>query len=641
MSPPPQDPAQEKRVLLAVALSIGVLWFFQTFVFEPPPPLPVSDETGVLGAEAGQPGLPAEAAGEGVGTAAPALPVGDDGSASAEKTEGQQASLPALPPIEPQTLRRNWGVPEGGRAFDEGVKSRWSNFGGSPVGFRIGAYQEPYDVDWLPTWLLKGVTSGLSFGDFDIGWPEAPETGAVELVRGDETEVLLPVGVDATGIEGDGGYYRVSEGPGRLTFVTRRGGFEVTKSFEIPEVGYVLGYEVTFRNVTSQPLTLQPSYGVADYMVEGADRFGPQPETWAEIGEDVENYVSTKLDKKPREFEGEVSWFGVGDRYFMVGLEPESREQGSLVMTKVAGEDRYATVFSAPHQSLAPNQSHTQQFKLFAGPKALDLLEDSGLRMATAVNFGMFGIVALPILSFLQFLFGLIGNWGLSIIALTVVIKAALFPLSQKAYRSMEGMKKLQPEINTLKEKHGDDKEAMNREMMELWKEHGVNPMGGCLPMVIQMPIWFALYRVLWNSVELYQTPFLYFCDLSLRDPIGIFPLLLGVTMWLQQKMAPTASADPTQQKIMQMMPLIFAFMMFALPAGLVVYILVNTVLSIIQQWLIRRGADQSGDGPEQASKTSPPGKGGGGKKATGGGHPARGSKGGAAARSASERKRK
>lgn len=634
MSPPPQDPAQEKRVMAAVALSIAVLWFFQTFVFEPPPPLtqptqpPAGEHAAETSADTEAPAPEAALAGA----------LGDDSSPRTGEGVAEPAPQETLPPIEPQTLRRAWGVSDGG-SFDRGVKSRWSNFGGSPVGFKIGAYQEPYDVDWLPTWLLKGVVSGLSFGEFDIGWPEPPDTGAVELVRGDESELLLPVGVDSDGVEGDGGYYRVTEEPGRLTFVTRRSGFEVTKRFTLPESGYVITYEVTFRNVTSQPRPLLPSYGVADQMVAGKDRFGPQPETWAEVGEDVENYVSSKLDKKPREYRGAVSWFGVGDRYFMVGLEPDQRQEGSLVMTKVGGADRYASVFTATEKMLAPNESHSQNFKLFAGPKVLDLLEDSGLRMASAVNFGMFGIVALPILAFLKFLFGLIGNWGLSIIALTVVIKAVLFPLSQKSYRSMEGMKKLQPEINALKEKHGDDKEAMNREMMELWKEHGVNPMGGCLPMVIQMPIWFALYRVLWNSVELYQTPFLYFCDLSLRDPIGVFPLLLGVTMWLQQKMAPTASADPTQQKIMQMMPLIFAFMMFALPAGLVVYILVNTVLSIVQQWLIRRGTVQAEGDSAQASKAPPPGKGGGGKKATGGGQKARGPKGGAAARSASERK--
>ena len=145
---------------------------------------------------------------------------------------------------------------------------------------------------------------------------------------------------------------------------------------------------------------------------------------------------------------------------------------------------------------------------------------------------------------------------------------------------------------------------------MALWKEHGVNPLGGCLPMLLQMPIWFALYRVLWNSVEMYQTSFLYFADLSLRDPLGVFPLVLGVTMWLQQKMTPTASADPMQQKIMRLMPVFFSVIMFTLPAGLVVYILVNNVLSIGQQWLIHRSNDDdkpakegSSEGAAKASK--------------------------------------
>jgi len=253
--------------------------------------------------------------------------------------------------------------------------------------------------------------------------------------------------------------------------------------------------------------------------------------------------------------------------------------------------------------TLEPGESRSFKFKLWTGPKELDGLQDAGLRMETAIDFGIFGVLSLPILAFLKFLNGLIGSWGLAIIALTVCIKLALFPLSQKSYRSMKGMQALQPEINELKEKHGDDKEALNREMMELWKSHGVNPMGGCLPMIIQMPIWFALYRVLWNSVELYQQPFLYFCDLSLRDPLGVFPLVLGVTMFAQQKFTPNTATDPTQKMVMKFMPIFFSVIMFSLPAGLVVYILINNILSIAQQWVIHRQHDD--DAPDKKGAAS------------------------------------
>lgn len=586
---------------MAVALSVLVLWVFQSFVFEPPPapPPPETATTGVTGAAtpASDSALPGEAG-------SPVAGAGDDDPAQAAPSA---TAVPELPPIEPELIERRWGEVDE-QDIDRGVSSRWSNYGGGPSSIGIAAYQSAYQLDWLPTWLLDGFKDGLSWRRFDMGWPKLPDTGPVDIVQGEDSDVLLPVGVDDNGIAADMGYYRVSRDTDSLSFSIQRGHVAVTKRFDMPSEGYVLGYTVSFQNVGPEPVELVPSIGVADRMVPTGDRFGSQSEVWAQVGEDVENLAPEKLDKKSVHFKGSVDWLGVGDRYFLVALEPVTPLSGTVVMERAPGEDRYAAVYVGEQRSLAPGETYTQEFRLFMGPKELDLFEDAELKMASSVNFGMFGIVALPILAFLQFIFSLVGNWGISIILLTVFIKAALFPLSQKSYRSMKGMQKLQPEIEKLKEKHGEDKEALNREMMGLWKEHGVNPLGGCLPMFLQMPIWFALYRVLWNSVELYQTPFLYFADLSLRDPLGLFPLVLGVTMWLQQKMTPTASADPMQQKIMRFMPVFFSVIMFTLPAGLVVYILVNNILSIGQQWLIHR---DNSDPPAAVSADPPKGKGG------------------------------
>ena len=276
-------------------------------------------------------------------------------------------------------------------------------------------------------------------------------------------------------------------------------------------------------------------------------------------------------------------------------------------MTAVQGDRRLATAIQAPDLTLAPGEARTFAFRLFTGPMVLADMQAAELRSAEAVDFGFFGILAIPILWFLKFLYGFIGSWGLSIIVLTVVIKGALFPLSQKSYKSMKAMQGLAPEIEKLKEQHGDDKEALNKDMMALWKDHGVNPAGGCLPMLLQMPIWFALYRVLWDSVELYQSEFLYFVDLTLRDPLALFPILLGITMYAQQKFTTTsATMDPIQQKMMQYMPLFFSLIMFTLPAGLVVYILINNILSIAQQWVIHRSND---DAPRAGKKAPREGK--------------------------------
>ncbi len=181
------------------------------------------------------------------------------------------------------------------------------------------------------------------------------------------------------------------------------------------------------------------------------------------------------------------------------------------------------------------------------------------------------------------------GNWGVAIILLTMMIKLVFFPLNQRAYESSEKMKKLQPELDALKEKYKDDQQLQSQEMMKLWQKHGVSPLGGCLPMLVQLPVFFALYNVMYYSVELYDTSFLYLQDLTAADPYGVIPTLYAVLLVLQQAMMPTTNMDPTQQRIMKMMPLFFAFIMFSFPSGLVMYFCVNMFLTILQQWWIRR----------------------------------------------------
>ena len=263
-------------------------------------------------------------------------------------------------------------------------------------------------------------------------------------------------------------------------------------------------------------------------------------------------------------------------------------------------DERMVSSLVYPDTDLAPGASFKQRVRIYAGPKQWVLLEqvkggkggDSRSAMLTnSVDFGWFSFLCHPMLWLLKNFYPVLGNYGIAIIFLTIIIKLLLLPLTQKSMASMGEMSKLKPMMEDLKKKYGEDKQKLNEEMMKMYKVHKVNPMGGCLPMLLQMPIWIALYRMLYSSVELYQAPFIpgWLDDLSYRDPYFIMPVVLGAAMFLQQKLSPT-SADSQQAKMMMyMMPAFFTFIMLYLPSGLVLYIFVNSVLSIAHQLIYNR----------------------------------------------------
>jgi YidC/Oxa1 family membrane protein insertase len=575
---PEHQKDEQRRLILAIALSVFVYWVFATFVLEPvPPPQPVADDIATAPVQA------------------------DDTKAST--TPGAVASAPAAAPA-PSAF----SAPE--RTFDRDtnlIATTWSSFGGAPADLALQAYgAADTEAPWLPTWILDGVLAGFSFEPFRVARPDLGPHHMVE----DSTGVLLPVALtSAEDLDADRLHYKVvSESGAAIAFSARRGDIEITKRYAPAADSYVMGYTVELKNVSAQPRTLQPRFGIADHVAESDGYYAPKRMTFASVDQDIEDEDPTDLlEDGASQWAGSVDWIGIHDKYFMLGLEPDEPIIGRAWATPVQGERRVAAAIQAEDITLAPGELRSYNFRLFTGPMVLSDMQDEKLRSADAVDFGFFGIIAIPILAFLKFLYGYIGSWGLSIIVLTVVIKGALFPLSQKSYKSMKAMQKLGPEIEKLKEKHGDDKEALNKDMMSVWKDNGVNPAGGCLPMLLQMPIWFALYRVLWNSVDLYQSEFLYFADLTMRDPLALFPILLGVTMFAQQRFTTTsATMDPVQQKMMQFMPLFFSLIMFTLPAGLVVYILINNILSIAQQWVIHRSND---DAPREGKKAKREGK--------------------------------
>ena len=295
------------------------------------------------------------------------------------------------------------------------------------------------------------------------------------------------------------------------------------------------------------------------------------------------------LDESSKIHKDNIVWSGFTTKYFIFSVKPDDLN----AKVTISKDGQYIhNEFASKNINLAAGQNASVTYQAYVGPKTVEDLAVSGNQFEEIIHYGFFHPLAKPLMVVLKFFYGFTGNYGFSIIFLTICIKLIFWPLTQKSYKSMKGMQKLQPEMKRLREKFGSDKQRLNQEMMKFYKENKVNPMGGCLPMLIQIPVFFALYRVLLGSIELRHAPFmLWITDLSAKDPYYITPLVMGVTMFLQQKMTPT-NMDPTQEKIMLIMPVVFTFMFLNFPAGLVIYWLINNLLTILQQYLIRRQAD-------------------------------------------------
>jgi YidC/Oxa1 family membrane protein insertase len=277
-------------------------------------------------------------------------------------------------------------------------------------------------------------------------------------------------------------------------------------------------------------------------------------------------------------------WIGVEDRYFLLGAVDPTTSARALVQPLPSGANRLSLVYPVA------GESTVVPVRVYFGPKQSDRLKKVSKSLANAVDFGWLTVIAYPILKFMNWLFSFLRNYGLAIIVLTTVLKIVLYPLTYKSVKSMKQMASLQPQLQKLRERYANDKEALNREMLNLMRNHGYNPMAGCLPMLIQMPVFFALYRVLYGSFELYRAPFgLWITDLSAKDPWYVTPVLLTAVMYFQQKLTPNTATDPAQAKMIQWMPVIFGVFMLGLPAGLTIYMLTNAVVSIIQQVILNK----------------------------------------------------
>ncbi len=309
-------------------------------------------------------------------------------------------------------------------------------------------------------------------------------------------------------------------------------------------------------------------------------------------------------------------WVAMIQHYFATALIPLNDEVNTGYTRYLAGENRYLIGMVSASQTIAPGASGSFTTRAFIGPKIQDEMAAAAPQLELTVDYGWLTIIAQPLFWLLKTLHGFLGNWGFAIIGVTFVIKAVFYKLSEASYKSMARMKKLQPKLAALKERHGDDRTKMGQATMELYKKEKVNPLGGCLPMIVQIPVFIALYWTLLESVELRQAPWiLWIQDLSIRDPYYILPVIMAATMFFQQKLNP-APVDPIQAKVMQFLPLIFGIFFAFFPAGLVLYWVVNNSLSMAQQYYITHYV--VGDKPDKPSGNGK-GKGKGDKKPGGG----------------------
>ena len=417
------------------------------------------------------------------------------------------------------------------------------------------------------------------------------------------------------------GDYALKDGENKISvrLETQSDAIKVAKIYTFTRGSYVIGvsYEITNGGAAA----IAPSVylqvvrngkapdGDSQFMqtFTGAAFFNAKENFHKQDFPDIEKAKTVPVKAAPD------GWAGMIQHYFAVAWLPpkEAAAGGSATnwngamrefYTKKVAENLYSAGMIVPAGTVAPGAVLKFDARFFAGPQDQDMLEAIQPGLNLVVDYGILTIIAQPMFELLKWLHKMLGNWGLAIIALTVIIKGIFFPLSAASYKSMARMKKVTPRLTALRERYGSDRMKMNQAMMELYKEEKINPLGGCLPIVIQIPVFIALYWTLLASVEMRHAPFYgWITDLSAQDPWYILPIIMAVSMFLQTKMNPVPP-DPIQAKMMTIMPIVFSIFFFFFPAGLVLYWVVNNILSIAQQWQITRMIE-SGEDPDKKKK--------------------------------------
>jgi YidC/Oxa1 family membrane protein insertase len=412
-----------------------------------------------------------------------------------------------------------------------------------------------------------------------------------------------------------------------VVLVWEGGGVRVTKRFKAEGGEHVLTLTVDVANGSDKAVAevLQVrSAGWHDSSQKSG--FGrPAPNVWTPAclvdGKAKKNSLEGLKEKGPMELSGDVRWAAVQDRYFILAaaVAPDAKGRARTCRADVldANAGTFQVTLRMPEEKIEPQQSGTQVFTLFGGPKVVKELDAVTVaavppggtsaqrvdaKLGEALDYGWWSPISRVMLVILVGVHRVINSWGIAIIALTILVKILTYPLTQKSMKSGKAMAALKPKMEAIQKRYKDDKQRMNMEVMNLYKTHGVNPLGGCLPMLIQLPIWWGLYATLGNAVELYRSKFLWMPDLTQPDPYFITPVAMGAFMFLQQRITPMPTDSQQQKMMMYMMPLLFTFMSLWFPAGLTVYILTNTLLTMVQQWLLNRSGGQKVLKPARAS---------------------------------------
>ncbi|MEW6409621.1 MAG: membrane protein insertase YidC [Nitrospirota bacterium] len=349
-------------------------------------------------------------------------------------------------------------------------------------------------------------------------------------------------------------------------------GLSIKKNLTFYNVDYKINMTVEIGGASSFILSLGTNFGIFDAETGSiSGHIGPV------VRINSKNITEDLKLKENKVHTGNIHWVAIEDKYFASAIVPFKNPDNVLINKEKNGLS----------VGIKVSESQKTEFLLYAGPKEYDRLKALKVNLEDIIDYGWFAVLAKPLFWMLKFFNDFLKNYGLSIIALSTVIKIVFIPLTHKSQKSMKAMQELTPKINALREKYKKDTQRLNKEVMELYKKHKINPMGGCLPILLQIPVFIALYNVLINIIELRGAPFvLWIQDLSQKDPYYILPIAMGISMLIQQKMTPTpATADPIQSKIMLFLPVIFTIMFLSFPAGLVLYWLVNNILTIAQQW--------------------------------------------------------
>ncbi len=398
-------------------------------------------------------------------------------------------------------------------------------------------------------------------------------------------------------------------------------GLEMVKTLTFFADTYRVEISVKLQNRSEQTLRgratlvwapgLEPPEGGEKSSMFSASRYGYQGALYQEGGGRPDKVKGRKLEGQ-RNFEGPFNWIASEDMYFVAALMPSDDSMGALAR-KGSGDRVEVGVFA--QLELPPGTAASMDAAAYIGPKEMSSLKAVSESLVKTIELGIFGFIAKPILDMLNFFYKYVGNYGLSIIIVSALIKIVFIPFSTISHRSMKKMSKLQPKINALRDRYKKDRDKLNQEIMKLYQENKVNPASGCLPILVQIPVFFALYRALLGAIELRHAPFYFWItDLSAKDPIYITPIIMGATMVLQQRMTPV-TGDPRQAKLMMFMPVVFTALFLSFPSGLVVYWTVNNVLTVAHQYWMNKSLKLEEAAAEAIAEAEEPKKGKGKKK--------------------------